>query len=98
MSLPAGGRCLYEQGDDKTKKFVALIDPLLEADLFALVDAGAEPGDAEDLFQDVSATLWEKFDTFREGSDFPGLGVSDRRITRCSIHPPAEGPPAAAFR
>jgi RNA polymerase sigma-70 factor, ECF subfamily len=26
--------------------------------------------DAEDLFQDVSTTLWEKFGTFRKGTDF----------------------------
>ncbi len=26
--------------------------------------------DAEDIFQETSTTLWEKFDTFRPGSDF----------------------------
>ena len=27
--------------------------------------------DAEDVFQDVGRTLWEKFDEFRQGSSFP---------------------------
>ena len=61
---------MAEQGDDKTKKFVALLTRYSKRIYSLLWTLVPNRADAEDLFQDVSATLWEKFDTFREGSDF----------------------------
>ncbi len=59
-----------EPSDDKTKRFVALLTRYSKRIYSLLRTLVPNQADAEDLFQDVSATLWEKFDTFREGSDF----------------------------
>jgi RNA polymerase sigma-70 factor, ECF subfamily len=65
-----------EEGDsmdaplDDTKEFVALLTRYsrrIYSFIRALVPNQA---DAEDLFQEVSTTLWEKYGTFRKGSDF----------------------------
>ena len=56
--------------DDNTREFVALLtrhSRRIYSFLRALVPHQA---DTEDLFQEVSTTLWEKFGTFRPGSDF----------------------------
>ncbi len=56
--------------DNETKEFVALLtrhSRRIYSFIRALVPNQA---DAEDLFQEVSTTLWEKYDTFRKGSDF----------------------------
>jgi RNA polymerase sigma-70 factor, ECF subfamily len=55
---------------DDTKEFVALLTRYsrrIYSFIRALVPNQA---DAEDLFQEVSTTLWEKYGTFRKGSDF----------------------------
>lgn len=69
--------CIYstlvhkmDNRDIDTKEFVALLTRYsrrIYSFIRALVPNQTE---AEDLFQDVSTTLWEKFDTFRPGSDF----------------------------
>ena len=33
------------------------------------------PSDADDVFQDVSASLWQKFDEFQPGTDFAAWGL-----------------------
>jgi RNA polymerase sigma-70 factor (ECF subfamily) len=42
-------------------------EPAIRAHVRRLVPARA---DADDVMQEVSVVLWEKFDTFREGADF----------------------------
>jgi RNA polymerase sigma-70 factor, ECF subfamily len=55
---------------DNTKEFVALLTRYSRR-IYSLVRTLVpNRTDAEDLFQEVSTTLWEKFDTFQRGSDF----------------------------
>ena len=56
--------------DSTTKDFVALLTRH-SGRIYAFIRT-LVPGhfDAEDVFQEVSATMWEKFPQFREGSDF----------------------------
>ena len=56
--------------EQETKEFVALLTRYsrrIYSFIRALVPNRA---DAEDLLQEVSTTLWEKYGTFRRGSDF----------------------------
>jgi RNA polymerase sigma-70 factor, ECF subfamily len=55
---------------DETKEFVALLTRYHRRIYSFIRSLVPHQADAEDLFQDVSTTLWEKFDTFRKGSDF----------------------------
>ena len=36
---------------------------------------------AEDILQDVSALLWQKFDKFERGTDFAAWGMAVSRLT-----------------
>ena len=56
--------------DTKTREFVALLTRYsgrIYAFIRTLVPSRV---DADDVFQEVSATMWEKFGKFRQGSDF----------------------------
>jgi RNA polymerase sigma-70 factor (ECF subfamily) len=55
---------------DDTKEFVALLTRYSRRIYAFIRTLVPNQADAEDLFQDVSTTLWEKFGTFRRGSDF----------------------------
>ena len=56
--------------NDDTKEFVALLTRYSRR-IYSFIRALVpNPTDAEDLFQDVSTTLWEKFPTFHRGTDF----------------------------
>ena len=64
----------------KTNDFLRLFSlhsPRVYAYIHILVPNHA---DAEDLFQETSQTLWEKFDQYRPGADedFRVLGAADR--------------------
>jgi RNA polymerase sigma-70 factor, ECF subfamily len=56
--------------DGKTKEFVALLTRYSGRIYSFIRTLVPNHIDAEDLFQEVSATLWEKFGTYRSGSDF----------------------------
>ena len=36
--------------------------------------------DADEVFQETCVTLWQKFDQYRPGHEFPRLGVSNRLL------------------
>jgi RNA polymerase sigma-70 factor, ECF subfamily len=55
---------------DDTREFVTLLTRHSRRIYSFLRTLVPNQADAEDLFQDVSTTLWEKYDTFRQGSDF----------------------------
>jgi RNA polymerase sigma-70 factor, ECF subfamily len=56
--------------DGKTREFVALLT-LHSGRIYSFIRTLVPNRiDAEDLFQEVSATLWEKFGAYRTGSDF----------------------------
>ncbi len=64
VGLPMGNQ------DVDTKEFVALLTRYSRR-IYSFIRALVpNQTDAEDLFQDVSTTLWEKYGTFRKGSDF----------------------------
>lgn len=56
--------------NDPTKEFVALLTRHSRRIYSFLRSLVPSQVDAEDLFQEVSTTLWEKFGDFRPGSDF----------------------------
>jgi RNA polymerase sigma-70 factor, ECF subfamily len=56
--------------NDDTKEFVALLTRYSRRIYSFIRTLVPNQADAEDLFQDVSTTLWEKFGTFRPGTDF----------------------------
>jgi RNA polymerase sigma-70 factor, ECF subfamily len=56
--------------EDDTREFVALLTRYSRRIYAFIRTLVPNQADAEDLFQDVSTTLWEKFGTFRRGSDF----------------------------
>ena len=41
--------------------------------------------DADDVMQEVAVVLWEKFDEFREGGRFSGLGVGSRPVRSAGL-------------
>ena len=57
-------------GDNDTKAFVALLTRYSRRIYSFIRTLVPNQADAEDLLQEVSTTLWEKFGTFRKGSDF----------------------------
>ena len=57
-------------GDNDTKEFVALLTRYSRRIYSFIRTLVPNQADAEDLLQEVSTTLWEKFGTFRKGSDF----------------------------
>ncbi|MBU4272305.1 MAG: hypothetical protein KKE86_07870 [Planctomycetes bacterium] len=70
--------------DIDTKEFVALLTRYSRR-IYSFIRALVpNQTDAEDLFQDVSATLWEKYGTFRKGRATFGRGRSKSPITKCS--------------
>jgi RNA polymerase sigma-70 factor, ECF subfamily len=60
---------MRDQGDN-TREFVALLTRYSRRIYSLIRTLVPNRADAEDLFQEVSTTLWEKFGTFRKGSDF----------------------------
>ena len=42
--------------------------------------------DADDILQDTSATLWQKFDEFKPGTDFAAWGLSVARLRVLKFH------------
>jgi RNA polymerase sigma-70 factor, ECF subfamily len=52
------------------KEFVALLTRYSRRIYSFIRTLVPNQADAEDLFQEVSTTLWEKYGTFRKGSDF----------------------------
>jgi RNA polymerase sigma-70 factor, ECF subfamily len=56
--------------DNDTKEFVALLTRYSRRIYSFIRTLVPNQADAEDLFQDVSTTLWEKFGAFRRGTDF----------------------------
>ncbi|MBN1394678.1 MAG: sigma-70 family RNA polymerase sigma factor [Pirellulales bacterium] len=56
--------------DIDTKEFVALLTRHSRRIYSFIRSLVPNQTDAEDLFQEVSTTLWEKYDTFCKGSDF----------------------------
>jgi RNA polymerase sigma-70 factor, ECF subfamily len=56
--------------NDDTKQFVALLTRYSRRIYSFIRSLVPNQSDAEDLFQEVSTTLWEKYGDFREGSDF----------------------------
>ena len=56
--------------NDDTKEFVALLTRYSRRIYSFIRTLVPNQADAEDLFQEVSTTLWEKYGTFRKGSDF----------------------------
>jgi RNA polymerase sigma-70 factor, ECF subfamily len=56
--------------DTKTREFVALLTRYSGRIYCFIRTLVPSHVDAEDLFQEVSATMWEKFGKFHKGSDF----------------------------
>jgi len=56
--------------DNDTKEFVALLTRDSRRIYSFIRTLVPHQADAEDLFQEVSTTLWEKYATYRKGSDF----------------------------
>lgn len=56
--------------DGDTKEFVALLTRYSRRIYSFIRTLVPNQTDAEDLFQEVSTTLWEKYGSFRKGSDF----------------------------
>jgi RNA polymerase sigma-70 factor, ECF subfamily len=56
--------------EQETKEFVALLTRYSRRIYSFIRSLVPNRTDAEDLLQDVSTTLWEKYGTFRRGSDF----------------------------
>lgn len=56
--------------DNDTKEFVAMLTRDSRRIYSFIRTLVPNQADAEDLFQEVSTTLWEKYGTFRKGSDF----------------------------
>jgi RNA polymerase sigma-70 factor, ECF subfamily len=56
--------------DNDTKEFVAMLTRDSQRIYSFIRTLVPHQADAEDLFQEVSTTLWEKYGTFRKGSDF----------------------------
>ena len=56
--------------DNDTKEFVALLTRDSRRIYSFIRTLVPHQADAEDLFQEVSTTLWEKYGTYRKGSDF----------------------------
>ena len=63
------GNPMSEPGEN-TKEFVRLFTRYSRRVYSFIRTLVHNQADAEELFQETSATLWEKFDTFRPGSDF----------------------------
>jgi RNA polymerase sigma-70 factor, ECF subfamily len=56
--------------NDNAKEFVALLTRYSRRIYSFIRSLVPNQADAEDLFQEVSTTLWEKYGDFRRGSDF----------------------------
>ena len=56
--------------NNETREFVALLTHYSRRIYSFIRTLVPNQADAEDLFQDVSVTLWEKYGTFRKGSNF----------------------------
>lgn len=68
-------------GEHRTEKFVRL---LLDNQrrIYGLIAAMVpNPADADDVFQEVSASLWRKFDEFQPGTDFAAWASKFARFT-----------------
>jgi RNA polymerase sigma-70 factor, ECF subfamily len=60
--------------DDQTRQFLALWTESARRIFAFILTVLPNWNDAEDLLQDTSALLWERFDQYRPGSDFVAWG------------------------
>ena len=67
-------------GDIRTKQFISLLVPNqrhIHAYILYLVP---HQSDADDILQDTLAEMWNKFDDFREGTNFIAWGITIARF------------------
>jgi RNA polymerase sigma-70 factor (ECF subfamily) len=65
---------------ERTEEFIRLF-AASQRRIYGLVAAMVPRGaDADDVFQEVSASLWQKFDDFTPGTDFAAWGLRFARL------------------
>jgi len=76
---------VVDPNDNRSDEFVKLLAGC-ERQLFAYILALVwRVQDAEDLYQQTAMRLWEKFDEFQQGTNFPSWAFTTARLLVCNF-------------